>query len=184
MEFLIFFLISNGVTVLQLALMPIVKNLLAASSLVDINFQVMPIGRNPDGSRYYIFDYMKGALADGGGGGLAYFLAVQSTLLAAQVINFFLQRKITFKSDTDIRKAITWYAVAYVIITIAAAAAQGIYKAPIYHQFITVWKMGKTGETIADVITMVINSIISFWVFYPVLKMVFRKDKPTAASES
>ena len=71
----------------------------------------------------------------GGGGGLAYFLAVQITLLIAQIINFFLQRNVTFKSNTSMATAALWYFIAYIIITFAAAALQGFYKAPIYHFF-------------------------------------------------
>ncbi len=176
-EFIVFFLISNGVTVLQLVLMPVLKNIFEMTNLVSVNMQVFAIGSNLDGSQYYIFDYMAGSIESGGGGGLAYFLAVQITLLIAQIINFFLQRNVTFKSDSSIGRAAAWYALAYVIITIFAAAAQGLYKEPIYNQFMNVWDMGKTGETIADMITMVINSAISFWVFFPIFKVIFKEKK-------
>jgi len=178
-EFIVFFLISNGVTVLQLVLMPLLKNFFGMTNLVNTNFQVFPIGSNLDGSRYFIFDYMSGAIDSGGGGGLAYFLAVQITLLMAQIINFFLQRNVTFKSDTGIGKAALWYTLAYVIITLIAAAAQGLYKAPIYNLFMNIWNMGKVGETLADVLTMGINSVISFWVFFPIFKVIFKQKKDT-----
>src|SRR5690606_5619200 len=109
------------------------------------------------------------------GGGLAYFLAVQITLAIAQIINFFAQRSITFKSNSNIWQAAFWYVVAYIIITIGAAAAQGFYKAPIYNLFINTWEMGAVGETTADVITMIINSAISFWVFFPIFKVIFKQ---------
>ncbi len=180
-QFLVFFLLSNGVTALQLAMMPLIKWLFGMTPLVDTAFQVWPVGANVDGSQYFIFDYAAGALPDGGGG-LAYFLAVQITLLVAQVINFFAQRNITFKSNSSIWKAATWYAIAYVIITIFAAAAQGLYKAPIYELFITTWGLGGTGETLADFVTMIINSAISFWVFFPIFKVIFRQVPETDAA--
>ncbi|QIK82379.1 hypothetical protein [Sanguibacter sp. HDW7] len=173
-QFLVFFLLSNGVTALQLAMMPLIKWLFGMTSLVDTAFQVWPVGSNVDGSQYFIFDYAAGALP-GGGGGLAYFLAVQITLLVAQVINFFAQRKITFRSNSSIWKAAAWYTIAYVLITIFAAAAQGLYKAPIYELFITTWGFGGTGETLADFVTMIINSAISFWVFFPIFKVIFKR---------
>lgn len=173
-QFTMFFLLSNGVTVLQLALMPILKGVFNGTSLVDVNFQAFAIGSNVDGSQYFIFDYAQGALP-GGGGGLAYFLAVQITIGIAQIINFFLQRNITFKSNTSPWRAAMWYFLAYVAITFIAAAAQGFYKAPIYNLFIDTWGMGGTGETIADVITMIINSAISFWVFFPIFKVIFKR---------
>lgn len=177
MEFLKFFIISNGVTVLQMILMPVFKGIFVHTGLMDINFQLWPVGREADGSTYYIFNYAAGALDAGGGEGLAYFLAVQITMAIAQVINFFLQRNVTFKSKGNVYKAAMWYVIAYIIITLSAAALQGWYKEPIYTLFIHTWNMGKKGETIADLITMIINCIISFWVYYPILKIIFREDK-------
>lgn len=174
-KFLMFFLLSNGVTVLQLALMPIFRwGFASFTGLTDVDFQVLPIGSNLDGSQYFMFDYAAGPLP-GGGGGLAYFLAVQITLLIAQVINFFLQRNITFKSNTSIWVAAGWYALAYVVITFIAAAAQGFYKAPIYQFFMETLGWGSAGSVTADVLTMIINSAISFWVFYPIFKVIFRQ---------
>ncbi|WP_407270297.1 hypothetical protein [Radiobacillus sp. PE A8.2] len=176
-QFLVFFLLSNGMTVLQLVLMPVFKSIFAQTSLVSTSFQILQFGTNLDGTPYYVFDYAAGALSVGGGGGLAYFLAVQITIAIAQIINFFAQRSITFKSNSNIWTAAFWYLIAYIIITIGAAAAQGFYKAPIYNLFMNTWEMGAVGETTADVITMIINSAIAFWVFFPIFKIIF-KQKP------
>ncbi|XOQ13362.1 MAG: GtrA domain-containing protein [Shouchella clausii] len=175
-QFLVFFVLSNGITVLQLVLMPVFKGIFAQTSLVATSFQVLQFGQNFDGSPYYVFDYAAGALSTGGGGGLAYFLAVQLTIAIAQIINFFAQRSITFKSNSNIWKAAFWYVVAYIIITIGAAAAQGFYKAPIYNLLMNTWGMGSFGETAADAITMIINSAISFWVFFPIFKLIFKQE--------
>ena len=174
-QFGMFFLLSNGVTVLQLALMPLLKAGFYNTSLVDKAFQIWPIGSNVDDSQYFIFDYPGGELPHGGGG-LAYFLAVQITIGIAQIINFFAQRKITFRANNSIAKAAAWYVVAYILITIGAAAAQGFYKAPIYNLFIDSWGWGSAGETAADVITMIINSAIAFWIFFPIFKVIFRRE--------
>lgn len=174
-QFLVFFLLSNGITVLQLVLMPAFKWMFAKTTLVDTNFQIMQFGQNFDGSPYYVFDYAAGALADGGGGGLSYFLAVQITIAIAQIINFFAQRSVTFKSNSNIWNAAFWYVIAYIVITIGAAAAQGFYKVPIYNLLMNTWGMGSTGETAADFVTMIINSAISFWVFFPIFKVIFKQ---------
>lgn len=176
-QFVVFFILSNGVTVLQLVLMPMFRHIFEYTVLIDTNFQVWGIGQNLDGSRYYIFDYASGRISDGGGGGLAYFLAVQITIGIAQIINFFAQRNITFKSNTNPWIAAIWYLVAYILITIIAAALQGWYKAPIYNLLMNTWGWGSTGETTADVITMIINSAISFWVFFPIFKVIFKQKK-------
>jgi len=179
-QFIMFFILSNGVTVLQLALMPIFRAIFNSTSLIDITFQIWPVGSNTDGSQYYIFDYPAGELP-AGGGGLAYFLAVQITIAIAQVINFFAQRNITFKANNSVAKAAFWYVIAYILITIGAAAAQGLYATPLYNLFIDTWGWGATGETAADVVTMIINSAIAFWIFFPIFKVIFRNDPETAA---
>ena len=174
-QFLMFFVLSNGVTALQLALMPVFKSAFGHTALVRTTFQVLPIGANVDGSQFFVFDYAAGALPQGGGG-LAYFLAVQITLLIAQVINFFLQRRVTFRSNSSIWRAAAWYLLAYIIITFAAAALQGLYKAPIYDLLMTTWGWGELGGTVADVVTMIINSALSFWVFFPIFKVIFKRE--------
>ncbi len=176
-QFFVFFMLSNGVTVLQMILMPILKAIFASTNLIDVNFQIWQLGKNIDESAYYIFDFEAGSIASGGGGGLAFFLAVQITLLIAQVINFFAQRNITFKSDGNPWKAAFWYAVAYVAITIFASAARGLYTVPIYNLLMNTWGWGATGETIADFITMIIYAAISFWVFFPIFKIIFPQSK-------
>lgn len=175
-QFLVFFILSNGITILQMILMPVFKGIFGHTSLVSTNFQVLKVGHNFDGSPYYVFNYAAGALASGGGGGLAYFLAVQISMGIAQVINFFVQRNITFKSKSNIWKAAFWYVVAYIVISVGAAALQGLYKAPIYNLLMKTMSMGTLGETIADFITMIINCAISFWVFFPIFKIIFKNE--------
>jgi putative flippase GtrA len=176
-QFLVFLILSCGVTLLQVILMPVFKALLGMTELVNTNFQIWQTGQNFDGSLYYVFDYAKGAIANGGGGGLAYFLAVQITLLVAQIINFFAQRNITFKANGSVWKAAMWYFIAYVIISVSAAALQGVYKAPIYNLLINTWDLGKTGEMLADFITMMAYSTISFLVFFPIFRLIFKSKK-------
>lgn len=175
-QFVLFFIISNGVTVLQMILMPAIKYMFGFTALVSIGFQVMPVGHNLDGSIYYIFDYAAGGIEAGGGGGLAYFLAVEIALFIAQVINFFLQRNVTFKSDTSVARAAFWYFIAWVLISVGAAALQGLYKTPIYDYFMGMLGEG-AGMTVADIITMLINCVISFWVFFPIMKIIFKEKK-------
>lgn len=175
-QFLVFFLLSNGITLLQMILMPVLKEIFDHTSLVAMDFRIWPIGQNLDGTQYFIFNYPAGTIASGGGGGLAYFLAVQITIGIAQIVNFFAQRNITFKSNGNIWTAAFWYFIAYVFITIFAAAAQGFYKVPIYNFFMNGIGMGAAGEAVADFITMIINSAISFWVFFPIFKVIFKSS--------
>jgi hypothetical protein len=179
-QFLVFSALSTGMTLLQLILMPVFKWIFGMTSLVTDNFQAIALGTNFDGSTYYLFDYAAGALP-AGGGGMAYFLAVQITLAIAQIINFFLQRNITFKSNSNPWIAAFWYALAYVVITFGAAALQGVYKAPVYELLISTWDLGALGETLADVVTMLINAFISALVFFPIFKIIFPSEKQPSA---
>ena len=175
-QFFVFFLMSNIATFYQLILMPLLKAAFEQTTLVATSFQVWPISHNPDGSIYYIFDYAAGSIAKGGGGGLAYFLAVEVTLFTAQILNFFLQRKVTFKSRTSIPRAAMWYFIAWVLISLGASALQGLYKTPLYHLFISWWG-STTGTTLADFTTMQINAWLSFLVFFPIMRWIFKEKK-------
>jgi putative flippase GtrA len=176
-EFLLFWMISNLVTVLQLVAMPIVKSWFSSTGLIDMDFQILRIGSNVDGTPYYIFDYAAGFLSGGGGGGLAYFLAVEVVLIFAQVINFPLQRNIAFKSKGNPWFQAFWFFIAFVGVTLFAGAAQGLYKTPLYNLLIHTWSMGETGETIADIVSMFAYVIVAFWVFFPIFKIIFPRAK-------
>lgn len=178
-QFLTFFMLSNGVTVLQMVMMPAVRNVFNKTALVDVPFQVWRVGSSYEGDPYYIFNYAGGLISEGGGGGLAYFLAVQITLAIAQVINFFAQRKITFKANNSAWWSALWYFIAYVIITITAAALHAWYSPIIYTFFMDTLDLGNLGETIADTLTMIIYAAISFWVFFPIFKVIFKAEPET-----
>jgi putative flippase GtrA len=176
-ELIVFSALNVALTVLQLVIMPVFKLMFSGTSLVDVDFQAVPVGGG------FVFDYTAGALPEGGGG-LAYFLAVQITLLIATVINFFLQRNVTFKSNTNVWRAAAWYTVAYVVLTFGAAALQTLYKTPIYELLMVTWGMGAAGETVADVVTMLINALISCAVFFPIFKIIFRREAEVQVVEA
>ena len=97
---------------------------------------------------------------------------MQITLLIVTMINFFLQRNVTSKSNTNVWRAAAWYTVAYVVLTFGAAALQALYKTPIYELLMITWRMGATGEAVADVVTMLISCAVSF----PIFKIIFRRE--------
>ena len=97
-QFIVFFSLSNGITVLQLVLMPAFNAVCAHTSLLDTAFQFLPVGVS-NGHTVFLFDYSAGSMSVGGG-----------------------------------------------------------------------------GETVADVVTMIINATISFWVFFPIFKVIFKQE--------
>lgn len=167
--FIVFFISSNIVTIIQMVLQIILSNILESTNLVNINFQYLPVPGATNfvtGEQYYIFDFKAGEA-----GGLAFFLATYITIGIAQVINFFLQRNVTFKSKTNPWIAALWYLLAFVAITLISSALLGLYKKPIFDLF------GSSLEWLANIVVVLINCGISFWVFYPIFKIIFPKDK-------
>ena len=167
--FIVFFISSNIVTIIQMVLQIILSNILESTNLVNINFQYLPVPGATNfvtGEQYYIFDFKAGEA-----GGLAFFLATYITIGIAQVINFFLQRNVTFKSKTNPWIAALWYLIAFVAITLISSALLGLYKKPIFDLF------GSSLEWLANIVVVLINCGISFWVFYPIFKIIFPKDK-------
>ena len=173
--FLVFFLSSNAVTFIQMILQIALSAILLSTALVNINFQYLAVPGATNfvtGEQYYIFDF-----AAGEAGGLAFFLATYITIAIAQVINFFLQRNVTFKSKSNPWIAAFWYLIAFVAITLISSALLGLYKKPIFDLF------GKSFEWLANIIVVIINCAISFWVFYPIFKIIFPKDKKEEVAE-
>jgi hypothetical protein len=62
-----------------------------------------------------------------------------------------------------------------VVITFGAAVLQAFYKDPVYTLFMDTWGLGAGGEALADVATMLINACVSFWVFFPIFKIIFKR---------
>ena len=65
--------------------------------------------------------------------------------------------------------------IAYVAITLISAAALGLYKGPLYNLFINVLNWGTFGQQVANVIVWIITCAISFWVFFPIFKVIFKQ---------
>ena len=166
--FIKFNLMSFCVTLFQMIALPVLKGIFENTSLVNTTFQWGKIGTD-----YYMFDYPAGSILSGGGGGLAYFLAVEITLFLAQVLNFTLQRNVTFQSDVPVLKAAFWYFMAYIGITVGAAALQGVYKDGLYAFMIS--SFGERGVTLGDMAVTWINCMISYVVFYPIMHIIFKK---------
>ena len=101
-------------------------------------------------------------------GGVAYFLATFIPLILSQVVSFFLQRKVTFKSSGNIAWQAMWYFAAFLVITVGANALYGIYQP---------WLYSTLGEAIGGLIAAFLQCCIAFWVFFPIMKLIFLSQK-------
>lgn len=192
-EFIRYFMVGNFITIIQFIVLPLLQAIFKNTGLVDIDFHFLgPIGGAdkqalgvPDGMTvydpYYIFSFTGGRVGSYvektingvsglflGRGGLAYFLAMFITLCIAQVLTFIMQRKIVFKSSGKILSAVFWFVLATVIITLSQNALYGLYQP---------WLYGLVGDTAGGIVASFIQALISFWVFYPIFKIIFPKDK-------
>lgn len=86
----------------------------------------------------------------------------------AQVVSFFLQRKVTFKSSGNIAWQAMWYFAAFLVITVGANALYGIYQP---------WLYSTLGEAIGGLIAAFLQCCIAFWVFFPIMKLIFLSQK-------
>lgn len=188
-QFLKFFLLSNLVTFLQIASKLILDPVLASTPLAQQTFQWIQIGIRPNanGTPFYIFDYPGVAIGNymglgsnviqGIGGGLALFLSYYIGVALAQVVNFFLQRNVTFKSKGNPWYQAAWYLLAFVAITFLSQAVLGLVGAPAYILFID-WFGDSLGKTVYDlIISGLLIPTISFWVYFPIFKIIFPAEK-------
>ena len=99
------------------------------------------------------------------GGGLGGFIAFEIAVFTAQVINFPLQRNITFKSHGNVWWQMMWYFIAWVIISLIC---NGINSA--WEGFAISWGLP---DALYKILTTVITGGVSMVVFFFVFKIIF-----------
>ena len=192
-EFISYFMVGNIVTIIQFIMLPVLQAVLKNTSLVYTDLHLFgPIG-DPTATTtvtvagvdvtglnpYYVFNYTGGPVntlvpktLNGitgeylAHGGVAFFLAMFLTLIVAQILTFYMQRNITFKSKGNLAWQIFWFVIATCMITLGANALYGLYQP---------WLYGVIGEELGGQLASLLQCIISFWVFYPIFKLIFPK---------
>lgn len=61
-----------------------------------------------------------------------------------------------------------WYFAAFLVITVGANALYGIYQP---------WLYSTLGEAIGGLIAAFLQCCIAFWVFFPIMKLIFLSQK-------
>lgn len=102
------------------------------------------------------------------GGGLGYFIAYEIGTFLAQVINFPLQRNITFKSKGNPFYQAMWYFIAWVLISLLCNAVNGLWMpfAEIYFS-----------PAIYNILVTMVTGTISMVIFFFVFKIIFPEGK-------
>jgi putative flippase GtrA len=159
-QFLKFYIFSLLVTLLQYLMLTFLPGILFSMTdwmgksfqLIHIKFWIVDS---------YVFDY---PVTGDATGGLGYFIAFAVTLFVAQVINFPLQRTITFKSKGNIAYQMMWFFIAWVLITITCSFLVSIY-VPILKKFLA--------TAVYNIVITVVNGGVSMVIYFPILKIIF-----------
>lgn len=108
---------------------------------------------------WWIFNY---STDQGGQGGFISFLLAY---VCAQIVNFFVQRKVVFGSHVQIRRVIFWY-----ILTVTVAGIISVWLPP-YVIALTKPTIGGWAPTVANVINIIVQVLIN----WPMMKFVIMK---------
>jgi len=98
-------------------------------------------------------------------GGLGGFLSFLLAYVCAQIVNFMVQRKIVFASNSNMGKALPWY-----ILTVTVAGIISVWLPPHMIDLIEP-TVGILAPTIANMLNIVIQVVIN----YPMMKFVIMK---------
>lgn len=110
-------------------------------------------------------------------GGLAYTVAFYSASLLCEIVNFFMQRKITFRSNGNIAFQGSIYFVAWCVITVIVNAINSIWTG-VAQAFLP--------DVVYNLLTTFIQGGVSMVVFFFVNKIIFNDRKsgePTISDE-
>lgn len=108
---------------------------------------------------WFIFNY--GEEANGISGFLAFLLAY----ICAQIVNFFVQRKLVFGSNSNMSKAIPWY-----VATVTVAGIISVWLPPYVISFVEP-VVGGFAPTVANFVNIFVQVVIN----YPMMKFVIMK---------
>ena len=172
-EGFLFFLFSNLVTVVQYIVYAFLPYLLGAKLAaiefkwpsIELNLCRVPFTWNVFG--YDVLYDSNGKVLIGGG--LGYLIAILVGSILAQIINFILQRNVTFKSEGNAWKQAMWYFIGWLVVTFIVNSFNCVWIAIAnYYQWPNwLYSIGST----------VLMGGISMVVFFFLFKIIFSEKK-------
>ena len=103
------------------------------------------------------------------GGGLGYFISYEVGSFLAQCINFPLQRNITFRSKGNVAYQAMWYLIAWVLISLACNAINGLWLPIAQVSFPPV---------VYNLLVTFVTGGVSMVIYFFVFKLIFPEGKP------
>lgn len=154
----LFVIISNLITVFKYLILQFLPKLFTSLPLVDFGFPGVDLTMFGKTFKWYIIGYG----ADQGG--LPYFCAYMIAMLIGEIINFFLQRNVTFRSKGNIIYQAFWYLLAFCVVTCIVNSINCIWVA-VAQMLVPDW--------VYNVGTTVMNGGVSMIIFFFVNKIIF-----------
>ena len=148
-EFILFNIMSNVATITNFLVLAITTNFVF-KALAGQTFQ------------WFIFDYTLD------NGGLCGFLGFLTAYVAAQIVNFIVQRKVVFGANCNIVKVLPWY-----IATVVVAGILSIWLPPYVIRFVTPYIGSAAATYVANIVNIVLQVVIN----YPMMKFVIMKKE-------
>ncbi|TCD54314.1 PTS cellobiose transporter subunit IIC [Alloscardovia theropitheci] len=156
-EFILFNILSNVSTASRFIVLWVLTPLFVNAMALTAPFHFM----------FYNYDTKDG--------GLGIFLATIIAEIVAQTVNFFVQMKWVFKSDSNFKDAAWKYIVLAIIIIIISGFAPS---------YISAWANSIGWGGISSTLTAVFNTLMAVVVSYPLLKFwIMPKSKEEKAEE-
>lgn len=164
-----FIIISNLITIFKWLLLTFLPDAFAFMGNRDFGFPGTDLTLFGIEFKWYIIGY--GAAE----GGISYFTAYMIAMFIGEVINFFLQRKYTYRSNGNILIQGAWYLLAFCLVTCIVNSINCIWVA-IMGNFVADW--------LYNIGTTVLNGGVSMVVFFFVNKIVFKDSESIAKNDS
>lgn len=147
---------------IKFTLMSMVTTVVDLGGFALLNYWLLTGYRAVDFS-WWLFDYRVE------NGGLSAFLALVISFTISQTVNFFLQRRVTFKATNNKLYSAVMYAIMVIAVYFLILWLPTLFIEPLY---------ARVGENWGGIITKVICMTVSFFIQFPMNKwVVMRKDK-------
>lgn len=160
----LFILVSNGITVFKALALMVLPGMFAFLGTGDFGFPGIQMELFGIPFKWYIIGYSAEA------GGLAYFTAYVTAMVAGEAVNFFLQRNLVFRSHGNIAVQAIWYTAAFCLVTCVVNSINCVWVDAVRYL------LPQSLFWLHSIGTTVLNGGISMVVFFLVNKAVFKEE--------
>lgn len=164
----LFVLVSNLITVFKYILLTFLPAAFSGLPVVDFGFPGISITLFGETFQWNIIGY------DADHGGLPYFCAYMVAMVIGEIINFFAQRSLVFRSKGNILYQGIWYLLAFCVVTCIVNSINCIWVA-VAGLLVPSW--------LYNIGTTVLNGGVSMVIFFFVNKIIFPEGKADQSQE-